>query len=196
MNAQADDDLAPKQARQALIHLLQRAHAGELAAALAYQGHAASWWARRERGEIAAIEADEWRHRAEVAAMLKGLGGQAVPWREAMLWTIGTSVGLFCHVGGWLIPMFGAGVLERANFTEYERAARLARGAGLPELVDPLLAMAETEWDHEAWFRARVLSHRFGRVLPLWEALPARESIRQRFAEHVARQGPQVVAGA
>ncbi|PKL76284.1 MAG: hypothetical protein CVV27_11035 [Candidatus Melainabacteria bacterium HGW-Melainabacteria-1] len=175
------DSPPSSRAQQDLIALLQRAHAGELAAARAYRGHAASWWARRERAEIEAIEADEWRHRAEVGEMLQQLGGRPQAAREALLWSIGSSIGLLCHLGGWLIPMFGAGLLERANFEEYEHAARLAREAGMPQLAEPLLAMAETEWDHEAWFRARVVEHPMGRRLPLWQQLPARESIRSRY---------------
>lgn len=173
--------LTQDEARAALILLLQRAHAGELAAARAYKGHAASWFARRERAEIEAIEAHEWIHRADVGKILASFGAQPDPRRERMLWLIGSSIGLLCHVGGWLIPMYGAGVLEQANFEEYKTAARLALQAGHPELVELLLEMAETEWDHEAWFRAQVMSHPIGRRLPLWQSLPPRDSIRQGF---------------
>lgn len=170
------------QAREALILLLQRAHAGELAAARAYKGHAASWWARRERAEIEAIEAHEWIHRADVGKILASFGAKPDPKRERMLWLIGSSIGLLCHVGGWLIPMYGAGVLEQANFEEYKTAARLALQAGHPEFVELLLEMAETEWDHEAWFRGQVMSHPIGRRLPLWQSLPPRDSIRKSFS--------------
>lgn len=168
-------------ARQKLILLLQRAHAGELAAARAYQGHAASWWARRERADIKAIEADEWLHRADIGNMLTRFNASPDPGRERLLWLIGSSIGLLCHIGGWLIPMYGAGVLEQANFEEYQTAAQIALDAGYPDLVEPLLEMAETEWDHEAWFRAQVLLHPLGPYLPLWKALPERKSIRQNF---------------
>lgn len=178
-------DLSPAQARTALILLLQRAHAGELAAARAYQGHAASWWARRERLPIREIEADEWRHRREVGHLLTQLGAAPAPPREALMWTIGTTIGLLCHLGGWLIPMYGAAVLERDNVCEYETAARLAIQAQLADFVPCLLEMAEKEWDHQAWFMARVHSHFLARRLPwLWNRArigEAREAIRQRI---------------
>jgi hypothetical protein len=41
--------------------------------------------------------------------------------------------------------------------------------------------MAEVEWDHEHYFRARVQDHFFGRQLPLWPQPPARETIRLSF---------------
>lgn len=178
-------ELSPDEARAALILLLQRAHAGELAAARAYQGHAASWWARRERAEINAIEADEWRHRQEALKMLTELGAAPDPRREATMWTIGTTIGLLCQIGGWLIPMYGAAVLERDNVDEYETAARLALQAGLTEYVPCLLEMAEKEWDHQAWFLGQVASHFLSRRLP-WLGAQAqvrgpREMIRTRF---------------
>lgn len=173
--------------QQALILLLQRAHAGELAAARAYQGHAASWWARRERAEISQIEADEWHHRRQVAEMLIELKSQPVPWREALLWSIGTIIGLLCHIGGWLIPMYGAGKLERDNYHEYQTAIELALQAKLPHMAQALLQMSETEWDHEQWFRQQVLKHPLGRFMPLWKTLPARHHLREQYQELVQK---------
>jgi hypothetical protein len=46
-----------------------------------------------------------------------------------------------------------------------------------------LLTMAEVEWEHEKYFRSRVLLHSFGRRLSLWPQPPPREKIRQAFAE-------------
>jgi hypothetical protein len=74
--------------------------------------------------------------------------------------------------------MYGAGRLESRNVREYESAARLARACGRAEWVDCLLTMAEVEWEHERFFRARVLAHRWAPRLPLWPALPPKEAIR------------------
>jgi hypothetical protein len=84
-------------------------------------------------------------------------------------------------VAGWLAPMYGAGKLERRNIEEYETAARLAMAASHPEFVDCLLGMAEVEWEHEAYFRSRVLSHRLARLLPIWPAPPPKQEIRASF---------------
>lgn len=159
-----------------LLRQLQNAHAGELAAALAYRGHGRSLPAGEEQERVRSIEAEEWHHRELVAAMLRRLGGAPRPARELAFAAIGHTLGPLCHVSGWLLPMYGAGFLERFNVAEYERAARSAELAGHPELVDCLLAMAEVEWDHESYFRSRVLS-RYRRV-PLWPPLPPRASIR------------------
>ena len=64
---------------------------------------------------------------------------------------------------GWFAPMYGAGRLESRNIREYETAARYARDCGREEFIDCLLTMAEVEWEHEYYFRSRVLVHSFGR---------------------------------
>ena len=87
---------------------------------------------------------------------------------------------------GWLAPMYGAGRLERRNIKEYEDAARFARDGGHSDLVDCLLEMAEVEWDHELYFRERVLEHTIGRRLPIWSQPPARQMIRESFAREAS----------
>jgi hypothetical protein len=39
--------------------------------------------------------------------------------------------------------------------------------------------MAEVEWDHERFFRTKAAGHRLCRLIPLWSALPPRESLRR-----------------
>lgn len=171
------------QARQQLVRLLQQAHAGELAAALAYRGHANSWWARRERIELAHIETQEWQHREAVRRMIHALGGHIQPRLEKRMRWMGRNIGRLCHLGGWLIPMYGAGALERVNVWEYETAARLAWQAGERHLCQELLEMAEVEWDHERYFRRQLRPHLIGKRLPLWPDLPPRRQIRERFED-------------
>ena len=55
--------------------------------------------------------------------------------------------------------MYGAGRLESGNIVEYEIAAGYARDCGSGDLIDCLLTMAEVEWEHEKYFRSRVLLH-------------------------------------
>jgi hypothetical protein len=87
-----------------------------------------------------------------------------------------------CHVGGWFIPMFGAGKLERGNIVEYEVAADYALACGREELVECLLTMAEVEWEHERYFRSKVEGHWMLRLFKLWEPAPPKETIRAKFA--------------
>lgn len=167
--------------RQKLIAILQLAYSGELAAAYAYRGHWHSVSAADEREAIRAIEEDEWRHRKLVGEMLAGLGSAPKKTRETRATIIGRTLGLLCHVTGWLAPMYGAGKLESRNIVEYETAARYARDSGQTELIDCLLEMAEVEWDHEKYFRSQVLRHAVGRRLPIWPEPPPKESIRASF---------------
>jgi rubrerythrin len=172
----------PIDARAKLVRQLQGAYSAELAAGSAYRGH---WHSVREgpdRARIQQIEADEWHHRELVGGMLRELGGKPNPIREVIFWCIGRAIGAFCHVGGWFAPMYGAGRLERGNIVEYEEAAIFANECGHDEMVDCILTMAEVEWDHEAYFRSKVIDHPMLRILKVWPAPPPKESIRERFA--------------
>ena len=164
-----------------LVAILRLAYSGELAAALAYRGHWKSVSDAEDRRRIRQIEEEEWHHRGLVGNMLRDLGESPGRLREVRAWLIGRTLGLLCHVSGWLAPMYGAGKLESRNVREYEAAARHALACGRDEWVDCLLTMAEVEWEHEAFFRSRVLSHRVGRRLPIWPALPPKEAIRESF---------------
>jgi hypothetical protein len=90
-------------------------------------------------------------------------------------------ISVLCRLGGWFVPMYGAGRLERPNISEYEVAARHAWIAGREEWTDTLLHLAEVEWDHEAWLREKTLGHVLARIVPVWGAPPPREQIRESF---------------
>jgi len=168
-------------ARDGLIAVLRAAYSGELAAAHAYAGHWRSVSLPEERDRIRAIELEELHHRELVGELLAKLGATPSPRRERLFRLIGRFLGPLCSISGWLAPMYGAGFLERGNIVEYEIAARLAEESGHPEFVECLLEMAEVEWEHERYFRERVLSHRFARWIPLWAAPPPKSEIRDRY---------------
>jgi hypothetical protein len=171
--------------RQQLIALLQSAYSGELAAAYAYRGHWHSVSCSAEKTRIEQIENEEWHHRHLVGEMLGKLGADPLRGRERRAVIIGRALGVFCHLGGWLVPMYGAGRLESRNVREYETAARYARDSGNSAFIECLLEMAEFEWEHELYFRSRVVSHRLARRLRLWPAPPPKENIRRSFAEEL-----------
>ena len=77
--------------------------------------------------------------------------------------------------------MYRAGKLESRNLREYEMAARYAAQSGHSEYVDCLPTMAEVEWEYEAFFRAQVLKHFFGKKIPIWSKPPPKENIRNSF---------------
>jgi hypothetical protein len=166
-----------------LVAQLQRAHSGELAAGHAYRGHWRSLRDPDERARVRQIEGEEWHHRQLVGEMLKALGERPRRVREGVFWLIGRTLGALCFVAGWYAPMYGAGRLERRNIVEYEDAAVLASACGRTDFVDCLLSMAEVEWDHEQYFRAKAATHPLARIVSLWPAPPPRSSIRAQPAE-------------
>ncbi len=175
-------------AREQLVFLLQLAYSGELAATLAYIGHRHSLTSPAERAEVGRIARDEIRHRHCLLKMLAGLGAAADPLRERKMRTVGKAISAFCQVGGWFFPMYGAARLEAQNIKEYELAARLARAAGFPELVEPLLEMAEVEWDHELYFRSKAMQRVLWRLMPKWPLPPPRADIRRSFLLEAERE--------
>lgn len=181
--------------RQLLIEILQLAYSGELAAAYAYRGHWKSVSDPAERARIEQVEIEEWHHRDLIAGMMKQLNVRPNPSRERRALIVGRGLGFLCHVMGWLAPMYGAGRLESRNIVEYETAARYAQDAGHEEFVECLLNMAEVEWEHENYFRSRVLVHRLGRRLPIWPEPPPKDQIRTSFADRYDRALQTAVAG-
>ena len=164
-----------------LIRVLQNAYSGELAAGYAYRGHWHSVRDLAERERIRVIEAEEWHHRELVGEMLRCLGAAPNRRREVIFWIIGRTAGILCHVSGWFFPMYGAGLLERRNIVEYEDAASYALDSNHEELIDCLLTMAEVEWEHEFFFRHKVLGHPFLRIFKLWDPAPPKEKIRAAY---------------
>jgi hypothetical protein len=174
-------DPRPRIARDRLIAVLRHAHAGETAAIFAYRGHWKSVRDREERRKLQQIEQDEKDHLEIVAGFLDELGVGPNHRRDRVFWWIGKLIGVLCRLGGWFVPMYGAGMLERPNIEEYEFAARHAWIAGREDWCDTLLRLAEVEWDHEAWLRERTLGHPLSRIIPLWSAPPPRARIRESF---------------
>ncbi len=171
----------PELAKTYFIDLLQRAHGGELAAAYAYHGHASSVRRENEKEEITKIEKEEWHHRSRIRSMMESLSVRPRRFLEVKFFLIGKTISFLCHVGGWFIPMYGAGKLERGNIVEYEVAARLAHIAGYPQYIDELLSFAETEWDHEQYYRDKINSHWLCRWVKPWLPPPPRSKIREEF---------------
>jgi hypothetical protein len=113
--------------------------------------------------------------------MLESLGAGPQKVREIRATVVGRMLGILCHLSGWFAPMYGAGRLESRNIVEYETAARYARGCGREDLIDCLLTMAEVEWEHEHYFRACVLRHRWSGKVSIWPEPPPKENIRRSF---------------
>lgn len=183
----------PDQARVRLVRLMQLAHAGERAAAHAYQGHWRAVSDPTQRAAIRAIEVEEWEHRALVLHILHELGAEPQPWREVFMGAVGRVIGWSCFVGGWYAPMYGAGKLEAQNVFEYVTAAQLAVAAGESRFLPTLRQMAAVEVQHEAWFRAQCASHWLVKWVPLWPQ-PQAETTALASASTQPQPQPQPLA--
>ncbi|NNE65722.1 MAG: hypothetical protein HKN33_04075 [Pyrinomonadaceae bacterium] len=146
-------------AKNKLIRILQNAHAGELAAARAYNGHWKSVRDPKQKEEIRRIELEELDHRERVRGWLSKLGSAPRPAREKVFGAIGSALGVLCHVSGWFLPMYFAGRLESQNTEEYKEAAAYAKELGLDECVADLLDMSAVELEHEEYFRSVIAGH-------------------------------------
>lgn len=175
--------LDPTQALEKLTCLLQSAHAGEKAAANAYYGHAHSLFIKNntEKNEILNIMDEELHHREVLFEMLKTLGAKPNKLKEIIMYAVGVVIALLCIPGGYYIPMYGAGKIERNNIVEYEVAARLAYLSGQHAFIETLLQFAEIEWDHELYFRKKVKGHFLEKVIPVWKNPGLREDIRKSY---------------
>ncbi|HWN09623.1 MAG TPA: ferritin-like domain-containing protein [Pyrinomonadaceae bacterium] len=186
--------MTPDESRHKLVKILQLAYSAELAAAYAYRGHWKSVRDKDERSQIEQIENEELHHRELVGEMLRELDAAPRRLGEMRARILGRTLGLLCHFTGWLAPMYGAGRLESGNIVEYEIAARYARDCGKENFVDCLLTMAEVEWEHERYFRSRVLLHPLSKRISLWPQPRPKELIRESFADE--RAGELRAAGA
>ena len=160
-------------AHVALTKILKIACSGERGAALVYDLHWRSLHNPRDRARVRRIHREELEHRECLLAMLEHLGSQPSRLRELWMTTVGWTVGALCFCTGFFLPMYGAGLLESRNVGEYLEAARLAQATAFDHWVPKLLAMAETERRHEAFFRRTCAAHWLHRVFPEWRRPPA-----------------------
>ena len=140
---------------------MQAAYSGELAAALAYGGH---WRSLKRPAEIEAIkqiEKDEWKHRQHVGEILEELGAKPSRSREKVFWCIGTSIALICRICGYFCAAYFAGILEKGNVDEYNRAHNYAKTLGMEHLLKDFREMKDTEAAHEIILYKMVENHPF-----------------------------------
>ncbi|MBK8148223.1 MAG: ferritin-like domain-containing protein [Acidobacteria bacterium] len=147
------------EAKQRLIRLAQKAHAGERAAALAYRGHIRALTRPEEIAAVKRIENDEWRHRRQLSRILAAFGCRPLALRELVFKAVGTFIALGCRFCGRFQATYFAGVLESVNVCEYKEAARLAETLELAELADEFREMERTEAEHERVLKEMIDGH-------------------------------------
>ena len=147
------------EAKQQFVSLLQKAYSGELAAAMAYNGHWKSISDADDIKEIQRIEQEELDHRQRIGEMLEELGARPQAWRDRSLRVVGFFVAAGCHLSGWYLPMTIAAKLEEHNVGEYDNAAELSIQSGYEHFVNDLKAMSVAEEEHEVYFKSKARSH-------------------------------------
>lgn len=145
--------------RRQLIHILQSAYSGELAAAYAYRGHWKSLRNLTEKEMVYIIEDEEWMHRRQIRQMLDYFGSHPQKFREILMWLIGRVIGMACYLTGRFLPMYFAGRLESGNVREYETASIQAKKLGLKSFAAALRRMAAVEREHELFFMTAISKH-------------------------------------
>ena len=150
------------------IRMLQDAHAGELAAAYAYRGHARSLRHGPIRTEITRIEGAEWHHRALVGAMMTEHGARPRRRREFLMAAIGRFFGALCFIPPRVGPMYAAGRLEASNVRQYVQARDWALELGYGDYEVGFDEMIAEEARHETFFAEQSAP---SRLVPIARAL-------------------------
>jgi demethoxyubiquinone hydroxylase (CLK1/Coq7/Cat5 family) len=137
-----------------LIRKLKIAHAIEIGAFYAYEGHASSIKNNPTvKQKIIDIQDDEVVHMNDIESMLYQLGSKPSPILDALLWAIGSVISLSCHVMGYRMAMWGAGVMEKMGGVVYKDLAKVAEEAGWDSMGAALCIMQDAEEDHERFFK-------------------------------------------
>lgn len=143
-------------ARKKLKKLLKVAYCGEVAAALAYEGHRDSLVDDEEaQEEIEMIRLEELDHVHMLGEMLHRMGIYTIPKTRLWIFTkIGKIASFLCFHTGKRYPAIGAKLIERIGSVSYQEMAKLAEvcAPAYAEMDKKLLEMAKTEEEHEKYF--------------------------------------------
>lgn len=136
-----------------LIKALQWAHASELGAYYAYQGHWESLSNLKQIQQIQRIQKDELNHAASLKAYLEQLNSNTHNPMDQFFTLVGKILGYMCKVFGWRIPMIIAGLLERIGKNSYTNMSQQAEDLQMYKLAAELEAMGKIEEQHELYFK-------------------------------------------
>lgn len=133
--------------------MLKFAHAAEIAAYHAYEGHWRSVSNQAEREYIRKIALDELKHIRNIEVILSTMNSKPSKTLDVCGLIVGETVGLLCYYTGWRLPMIVAGLMEKIGKSSYNEIALEAADNGMTVLVVILLSMAENENEHETYFK-------------------------------------------
>lgn len=135
-----------------LIRSLKFAHAAEIAAYHAYEGHWRSVSNKVEQDYLKKIQLDELKHIHTLDKMLESFDQVSNPILDTLGKFVGEVIGYMCYVTGWRLPMIVAGIMEKIGTSSYDKIALEAAEAGRPNLANRLMKMAQNEQEHEEYF--------------------------------------------
>ena len=136
-----------------LARQLRFAHAAEIAAYHAYEGHWRSVTNKAEQEYIQKIALDELKHIYDIEKMLDLLGWCTDKKLDKAGEIVGEIIGWMCYKTGWRLPMLVAGIMEKIGTASYEKIAIQAAEEGRYIMAHKLLEMGKVEAQHEQFFR-------------------------------------------
>lgn len=135
-----------------LIRQLRFAHAAEIAAYHAYEGHWRSVTDEAEQKHIQSIALDELKHIYSIEKMLVILNSSPSPILDKAGKIVGELIGLACFYSGWRLPMLVAGLMEKIGTSSYKDIANTAIDNERYIMASHLLEMAKVEQAHDEYF--------------------------------------------
>lgn len=136
-----------------LIRMLKFAHAAEIAAYHAYEGHWRSTTNITEQNHLKKIQLDELKHIYTIERMLTNLSAKPNEFLDKCGKVIGELIGLACFYSGWRLPMLVAGLMEKIGTASYQDIANEAIKQECFVLAYHLLEMGKVESEHEKYFK-------------------------------------------
>jgi rubrerythrin len=127
--------------------MLKFTHGVEVGAHLAYVGH----YKRTNDNKVRLIASQEAQHQEQIRGMLASYGEKNSPVFDVPFSVIGNTVRYLCSISPLFMLNSVAKLLEKfAVFSYNDLAERF------PDYRDELLEMAETELEHEEYFKSLV----------------------------------------
>lgn len=146
----------PNANKMKLIKMLRMAHAIEIGAYNAYEGHWRSIADTRpeEAKRIVWIQAEERTHKLTTEHYLRTLNAEPSKVLDSILWVIGKTISTGCHVFGYRMAMWGAKVMEVLGSDIYRKLAAEALRCGDIKMSAHLWDMNKAEREHEKFFES------------------------------------------
>lgn len=136
-----------------LVKLLRRAHAIEIGAYEAYEGHWRSTKDATKKKRIQEIQKDELDHKQMVGFMLIELNAESNQDLDIFMYLIGSLISMSCYIIGPKAAAWGAKLFEVMGSDLYRKASMEALSEGNVEMCQTLWKMNKTEREHEEFFK-------------------------------------------